>query len=270
MEGNQATPAEALSGPGRRVAGWRAARARPGAEMTVTEHLEELRYRVLVSLLALVAGGIVAWRVVPHAIALLAEASGRLVVTSPGEAFAGYLKLLLVVDLLLAGPVLLAQAWLYVVPALYPHELALAWRVVPVAVVLFIGGAAFGYLVLYPVALRFLMTQAGPGVVPAITFNRLLTFLLGLTVPLGVLFELPLASYVAARLGFLSPDALRRQRRWAVMGAFTLSAVVTPTVDPVTQTLTAGPLVVLYELAIRAAAWGSRSRQRAAAAAEEA
>lgn len=226
--------------------------------MTIPEHLEELRYRVLVSLLALVAGGVAAWRVVPHAIAVLAREAGRLVVTTPAEAFVGYLKLLLAVDLVLAGPVILAQAWLYVVPALYPHEVRLAVRAVPAAVGLFLAGVAFGYVVLYPVALRFLLSQAGSGVVPAISFHRLLSFLFGLTVPLGLLFEMPLAGFVAARLGLVTPAGLRRGRRWAVLAAFTLSAVLTPTVDPVTQTAMAGPLVVLYELSILAATWGSR------------
>ena len=228
--------------------------------MTVVEHLEELRYRVLVSLLALVAGGVAAWRIVPHAISVLASMAGRVVVTSPAEAFTGYLKLLLVVDLVLAGPVILSQAWLYVVPALYPHEVQLAVRAGPAAVVLFLAGVAFGYLALYPTALRFLLTQAGPGVVPAISFSRLLSFLLGLTVPLGLLFEMPLVSYVAARVGVLSPQLLRRQRRWAILAAFTLSAVLTPTVDPVSQTIMAGPLVGLYELSILAAVWARRQR----------
>ena len=228
--------------------------------MTVTEHLEELRYRVLVSLLALVAGGVVAWRMVPHAIAVLASMAGRLVVTSPAEAFTGYLKLLLVVDLVLAGPVILAQAWLYVVPALYPHERQLAVRVGPAAVALFLAGVVFGYLALYPVALRFLLTQAGPGVVPAISFSRLLSFLLGLTVPLGLLFEMPLVSYVLARMGLLSAQLLQQKRRWAILAAFTVSAVLTPTVDPISQTIMAGPLVALYELSIRTATWARRPR----------
>ncbi len=230
--------------------------------MTIVEHLEELRYRVLICLLALLAGGVAAWQAVPHVLGALAKVAGRLIVTSPAEAFLGYLKILLVLDLTLAAPVLVAQAWLYVVPGLYPHEIRLITRVAPAAGLLFGAGIAFGYLVVYPVALRFLLGQAGPGVVPALALSRYLSFLVSVTLPFGVIFEMPLASYLLARFGMLTGTALRRGRRWAILAAFTAGALLTPTVDAVTQSLMAGPIVLLYELSIYTATWAGRQRRQ--------
>lgn len=243
-----------------RLGGWRARRRQPGAEMTLPEHLEELRYRLLVSLAGLAGGFVVGWRVTPHLLDALEQRAGQLVVVTPAEAFVTYLKLAFTVGLALASPVIVAQAWLFVVPGLYPHEVALAARLGPAAGVLFALGLAFGGAVIYPVAMRFLLAQAGPGVVPALSVSRFVSFLFGLVLPFGLVFEIPLVAYGAGRLGALGPASLARFRRWAVLLSFVVGAALTPP-DVVSQVLMAGPLIVLYELSIVAARWGVRSRR---------
>lgn len=242
------------------MGGWRARRRQPGAEMTLTEHLEELRYRLLVSLAALAVGCVAGWRITPHLLDWLEGRAGQLVVVTPAEAFVTYLKLAFALGLALASPVIVAQAWLFVVPGLYPHEVALAARLGPAAGVLFALGLAFGGAVIYPVAMRFLLAQAGPGVVPALSVSRFVSFLSGLVLPFGLVFEMPLVAYGAGRLGVLRPATLVRFRRWAVLLAFVVGAVLTPP-DVVSQVLMAGPLVVLYEISIVTARWGARSRE---------
>lgn len=247
-------------GAAERLSGWRARRRLPGAEMTLTEHLEELRYRLLVSLAALAGGFAAGWRATPHALDALERWTGPLVVVTPAEAFVTYLRVAFTLGLAIASPIIAAQVWLFVVPGLYPHEIALAARVGPAAAGLFALGLAFGAAVIFPVAMRFLLTQAGPGVVSALSASRALSFALGLVLPFGLVFQMPLAAYAAARLGVLQPAALARLRRWAVLLAFVVGAALTPP-DVVSQLLMAVPLVGLYEVSILTARWGARSRQ---------
>lgn len=246
------------------LSGWRVRRRQPGAEMTLPEHLAELRYRLLVSLSALGAGFVGGWRLTPRLLDALEAVAGPLVVVTPAEAFVTYLRLAFVVGLALASPVIVAQVWLFVVPGLYPQEVALAVRLGPAAGALFALGLAFGAAVILPVALRFLLAQAGAGVSAALSASRFVSFVFGLVLPFGLVFEMPLVAYGAARLGVLSPAAMRRMRRWAVLLAFVVGAALTPP-DVVSQVLMAGPLVVLYEVSILAAARGARSRRAPAA-----
>ncbi len=249
------------TGAAERLGGWRWRRRLPGAEMTLPEHLEELRYRLLVSLAALAAGFMVGWRATPHVLDVLRGEAGRLVVVTPAEAFVTYLRVAFTVGLAVASPIIVAQIWLFVVPGLYPAEIALAARIGPAAAVLFAAGLAFGSAVVFPIAMRFLLGQAGSGVVAALSVSRVLSFALGLVLPFGVVFQLPLAAYVAGRLGLVEPTSLARLRRWAVLLAFVVGAVLTPP-DVISQVLMSVPLVVLYEVAIVTARWGARARAR--------
>ncbi|MBE3599249.1 MAG: twin-arginine translocase subunit TatC [Limnochordaceae bacterium] len=244
-----------------RLAGWRARRRQPGAEMTLTEHLEELRYRVFLSLLAVAGGFVAGWRLVPPFMDHLRAVGGQLIVVTPAEAFVTYLRVAFSIGLVLASPVLMAQVWLFVAPALYPHEAALAVRLAPAAAALFASGLGFGGALMFPVAMRFLVGQSGPGVMPALSAAKVVSFLFGLMLPFGIVFEMPVVAYLLARLGILRPAPLRRMQRWAVFLAFVLAAVLTPTVDPVSQVLMAGPIVLLYEVSIWTAAWGERARR---------
>ncbi|MEW6047156.1 MAG: twin-arginine translocase subunit TatC [Bacillota bacterium] len=248
--------------PAERLSGWRARRQQPGAEMTLTEHLEELRYRLLISIAALAAGLTGGWRLTPHVIDLLERSAGRLVVVTPAEGFFTYLKIAFVIGLAMASPVIVAQVWLFVAPALYPHEVSLAARIAPVAGVLFALGLVFGGAIIYPVAMRFLIGQAGQGVTPALSVSRFVSFFTGLVLPFGLVFEMPAAAYGAGRLGIVEPARLSRLRRWAILLAFIVAAVLTPP-DVISQLLMAGPLVVLYEVSVVAAAWGARVRRAA-------
>lgn len=228
--------------------------------MSLTEHLEELRYRVMVSLAAVAAGTVGGWFLTPRLLGYVKALGGPLIVVTPGEAFVTYLRVAFSLGLLLAGPVVAAQAWLFVVPALYPHETVLAARLAPAAAGLFGAGLAFGGLVVFPVAVRFLISQAGAGVTAALTASRTVGFLFGVAIPLGVVFEIPVAAWALARMGLLGSQPLRRLRRWAIVGAFVVAAAVTPTVDVVSQFLMAGPLVLIYEISLVTSAWGERAR----------
>ena len=154
---------------------------------------------------------------------------------------------------------ILSQVWAFVRPALTWREryygLAFVWW----GSVLFLAGAALGYVVCLPLFLRFLLGVGSAQIEPVISVQRYLSFALGVILFCGVLFEMPLVVFVLARLGILPPALLRRRRGIAMLGLIVVAAVVTPTTDAVSLMLTTIPLALLYEISIVVSSWASRS-----------
>lgn len=219
------------------------------AEMTLVEHLAELRLRLIVVLISFVLGAIVGWLGVPYVLDMFEQQVGRLVFFTPAEAFVTRLKIAAFLGLLITGPIAVAQAWLFVMPALFPHERRMLRAYVPISLGLFALGLLFGFYVIYPVALGFVLGVIGSDVQAAISVAELLTFFVGTTVPLGLAFQLPMVLLVVARLRLVNPLVLRRGRRHVIFWTFVLSAVVTPP-DVVSQILLALPVLALFELGL--------------------
>ncbi|MBE3589546.1 MAG: twin-arginine translocase subunit TatC [Firmicutes bacterium] len=223
-------------------------------------HLEELRYRLIVSLVAVAAGVAAAWFRAPWLLhEVVRRLDSRLVFVQPGEAFSAVLNIAIVAGLALASPVVLYQLVAFVVPGLTPRERRLLYAALPAAAVLFFCGAAFAYVYLVPFAWRFLLGFATPDVQPFITVSAFLSFLLGLVVPVGLVFEWPLVVLALARLGLVSPRALRSGRRLAYLLILIVAGAVTPP-DVTSQMLVSLPLFVLYEAGILLSRWAYRER----------
>lgn len=223
-------------------------------QMTLVEHLEELRLHILISLAAITIGACVAfWKIKPI-VAYLAKPAGHLVFLSPTEAFMAYFKLAFFVGLFLASPVILFQIWSFVSSAFNEKERNTFLFFPPFSVILFICGAAFAFFIVIPLALKFLINFAGPEVLPVISISEYLSFITILTLIFGVVFELPIVIIVLSKLGVVTPAALSRNRKWAILIIFITAAVLTPTPDAFTQVLMAVPLILLYEISI----WMSR------------
>lgn len=218
----------------------------------LVEHLEELRFRLIVSCLAFLGATALGWLMVPAVLDRFAQSVGRLIFVAPAEAFFVRLKIAAVIGLLLALPIILHQAWLFVLPALFPDEKQVLQVFLGAGVALFFLGLAFGYFVAYPLALTFFLSFGGEGVRPAIVVSRHLAFFLGTTLSFGVAFQLPVVLLALVRLGVVTPQGLQAMRRVALFLAFVVAAVLTPA-DGVSQFLMAGPLVALYELTLLAA-----------------
>jgi sec-independent protein translocase protein TatC len=137
-----------------------------------------------------------------------------------------------------------------VAPGLYQTEKKYAAPFVIIGSLMFIGGGAFSLFVVTPYAINFLLSFARPGLQPMISIGSYIDFLLKFTVAFGLVFELPLALTLAARMGVVTPKTLARNRKYAVLGAFIAAAVLTPTPDAFNQMLMAGPLIILYEVGI--------------------
>lgn len=218
--------------------------------MTTEEHLAELRGRLLTSLAAWGAGSLVGWAAAPGWLRRFAADVGQpFVFVSPGEAFASYLKAALFIGLALASPVILYQAWLFVLPALFPHERQAARRYLIPSLLLFVIGVAFGFFVAYPFALRFLLGFGGERVTPALSVSRFLAFFVSVTVPFGLAFQFPVVLSLLVQLGLTTAARLAQLRRSVYFAVFVVAAIVTPP-DVVSQILLAIPVIVLYELTI--------------------
>lgn len=225
--------------------------------MPFLEHLGELRIRITRSLIALLIGLVIAFPLSQRTVDYLArpiQATGNtLVFLAVTEAFWVQMKVALIAGLFIASPAILWQVWAFVEPGLHRHEKKYAGPFVIVGSLLFVGGGAFSLKVVTPYAVTFLLSYSRPGLQPMISIGSYIDFLLKFTLAFGLVFELPLAITILARMGAVTPKMLARNRKYAILGAFVAAAVLTPTPDMFNQALMAGPLIVLYEVGIVAA-----------------
>jgi len=229
---------------------------REDPELPLTEHLRELRDRIIKSLLAVtLTSALCYWqldRLLQFLLAPLLPAlkEPKLIFTAYQEAFFSYLKLAVVAGAILASPFVIFQAWRFVAPGLYEHEKRFALPMVLFSCMAFLTGAAFAYFLVFPKAFAFLASFAGERLVLMPTLKDYLSFSLRLLLIFGLAFQVPVGLTVAARLGLIRAGDLRRFRRYAVLLAFVLAAVLTPTPDIVNQLFLAIPLVFLYEFSV--------------------
>ena len=218
------------------------------------EHLGELRVRIVRSLVALLIGLVIAFpfsQQIMDYLARPARATGHtLVFLALTEAFWVQMKVALIVGLFIAAPGILWQVWAFIAPGLHAHEKKYAAPFVIVGSLLFIAGGVFSLKVVTPFAIQFLLSYERPGLQAMISIGSYVDFLLKFTLAFGLIFELPLAITLVARMGLVTAKQLAKNRKYAVLGAFIAAAVLTPTPDMFNQALMAGPLIILYEVGI--------------------
>lgn len=221
---------------------------------SLTEHLEELRRRLGISLAALLVTSSVSFMSVERLIAWLRRPAGELIPRfaffSPTEALVAYLKVAVLGGVLVAMPIWLWQLWAFIRPALKPRERAAGFAFVGWGSALFLGGACFAYAVLLPVALRVLLGVGSGTLEPVISIDRYLSFVTTMIVWCGLMFELPAVLFLLAKAGIVTPEWLRQQRPYAILVLVIIAAVVTPTTDVLSLLLMTIPLLVLYEVSI--------------------
>lgn len=232
--------------------------------MTVVEHLTELRFRIIVSALAIAAGSVVGFYFAPAVIDILRAPIGRpLVFTTLGGAFFVQLKLALMIGLALASPVVLYQLWAFVSPGLTPRERRLSRPWIPLALVFLILGVAVAYLIL-PLTVGFLLSFQRPGVIePLITLEAYIGFVTTMFLAFGFVMQFPIVLVLLSKVGIVSVDRLRRGRRYVFVGIFILAVVVTPGGDPFSPIIMAAVMYPLYELTIWLVARSERGKQAA-------
>ena len=241
-------------------------------EMPFLDHLEELRWRILKSLGALIVGTIIGFVIVQNfeVLELLKEPiapylpEGKLHVTAPTDAFFVTLKLAIVIGLVISAPVIISQAWAFVWPALYEHERRYVTPFLIAGLGLFVAGVLMAYMWVLPVAMRFLLTRFQKDYLSyIITATSYFGFVTQLILAFGIMFELPILMVLLSAMHVVSPATFARMRPYALVIASILSAMLTPP-DVASMLMLMFPVVLLYELGILAArlVWKSRDRAK--------
>ena len=219
-------------------------------DMTLTEHLTDLRRCLLKSIAALVVGTGISVYFLQDIMDVLTSAAKELYYMRPAEAFMIYMKVALLSGLILASPFILYELYAFVRPALTRRERHFTLICIPLALVLFIAGLLFSYSFVFPRGLEFFLGFAAGKVNPLISMESYLDFLLMLVVPFGFAFNVPVILTLLAYLGIISSKVLMKFQRHVILVAFIIAGVITPTPDVITQTLLAVPMILLYEVSI--------------------
>lgn len=229
---------------------------REDEKVPFTAHLEELRNRLIRCFIAIAVGFVIAYlfkerlfEILTRPLIQVMDQKGTLIFTGVPEAFFTYLKVSLLVGILLAVPVITYEFWMFVAPGLYRKERRLMLPIVLISSVFFVGGALFGYFIVFPYGFKFLLGFATETLRPLPSMKEYLGFSSKLLLAFGFVFELPLIITFLARLGLVGVPFLKRNRKYALLLFFVGSALLTPP-DVVTQVMMSFPLMILYEISI--------------------
>jgi len=214
------------------------------------EHLEELRNRLLICIGLVAVCMALVYAHIPRIMALLTRGVGKLYFMAPTEAFWVQVKVAFLAGGYCALPFIFYQVWRFVEIGLRHTERRFLLPLSIASFVLFSAGAGFCYLVVIPVAVRFLLSYGSDTLVPLISVSRYVSFVGTLMAAFGLTFQMPLVIMVLGRMGLVNSRMLRKFRRIAIVASFIAAAALTPTPDIVNQTLLAVPMIVLYEVSI--------------------
>ncbi len=241
-------------------------------KLPLTAHLQELRQRLIKSLIAVGIGFGVCFAFSERLFRFLTlplrvdlhlklrypylelipkeKPIQKLVFLAPAEAFWMHIKVSIVAGVVLSIPIILYQIWQFVAPGLLPHEKKYVGPFIVAGTGLFLIGDVFCFLVILPFAMGFLLTYKTGSLMPMISVGSYIDFTLKFLLAFGAIFELPIVILFLTRMGIVTPKTLSKNRKYAILIAFVLAAILTPTPDAFNQTLMAGPILILYEAGI--------------------
>jgi len=225
-------------------------------KMSFLEHLEDLRKRLLYSILSLTAGFLLCWNFAKEIYRWLEQPlvqylppGDSLAFTSVTQPFFLYMKVAFFAGVFIASPIILWQLWLFIAPGLYPKEKRYAVPFILSSTSFFLIGAYFGYRVVLPMAAHFFI-EMGEGFKQVITVDDYFDFASKLVLGMGLVFETPILILFLSMLGIVTPKFLLQKFKYAIVLIFIIAAVITPTPDMVTQSALAIPMILLYLLGV--------------------
>ncbi|SDB25600.1 sec-independent protein translocase protein TatC [Desulfonatronum thiosulfatophilum] len=225
-------------------------------EMTLMDHLGELRTRLVRSAIAALVGFLICYAFSKQLFELMMKPllevmppDSSLIFTALPEAFFTYVKVAFVAGLFLVSPYIFYQIWKFIAPGLYESERKYMIPIAAVSALFFVSGALFGYFIVFPFGFEFFMGYADEMIRPMPSLREYFSFSLKLLLAFGFIFELPLFIFFLARMGLVTAASLRKKRKYAILFAFVIAAILTPP-DGITQILMSGPLIILYEFSI--------------------
>jgi sec-independent protein translocase protein TatC len=222
------------------------------SKLTLLGHIQELRGRLIRVVIAVVITTVISfvfYQWIFYILTLPAQGVD-LVFTELTEMLGTTMKVCFAAGLILAMPYITLQAIMFIRPALTDREKKYLYIMMPWVTIMFLGGVVFGYFILIPPAMKFLLNFGSGIASPFIKIGNYISVVTRLLLAIGLVFELPVVSTLLARIGIIKPQWLAGKRRMAIIMAFVLAAIITPTFDPVNQSLVAIPLIILYEMSI--------------------
>ncbi|MGG4154689.1 twin-arginine translocase subunit TatC [Peribacillus muralis] len=220
-------------------------------EVHVMEHMEELRSRIIKTLIGFVAAFIVSFIFVQDIYeVLIKDMDGKLAVLGPSDILWVYMMIAAVCAITATIPLAAYQLWRFVAPALKPEERKVTFRFIPGLFILFITGIAFGYFVLFPIVLGFLTSLSAGQFEMVFTAEKYFRFMINLILPFGILFEMPLVVMFLTRLGIINPAVLKKSRKISYFALVIISILITPP-DIISDIMVIIPLLMLYEMSVQ-------------------
>ncbi|HWE85039.1 MAG TPA: twin-arginine translocase subunit TatC [Terracidiphilus sp.] len=234
--------------------------------MSLMEHLEELRKRIVHSAIYIAVGFAGCWvfrtQLVNFLQAPLTHIGKSLVFTHPMDPLNLDLQVAFLGGAIIASPLILYQVWLFIAPGLYQKEKRFVIPFMAATIALFLTGAAFGYFYVLPGAMEILIVKFGHNFTPMVTIEDYSSFFLSIILGLGISFELPILIFFLAMFGIVSPRFLWKNIRYAILAVFVVAAVICPSPDPWTMCVYALPMLALYAIGIFVAWWVHPSRRK--------
>ncbi len=219
-------------------------------------HLEELRKRLITCAIAVGVGFVICYIFSKQLFSLLTipltqvlPPESTMIFTSLPEMFIAYIKVALIGGIILAVPVIFYELWMFVAPALYQKEKRYLVPFVLFSTILFVTGALFGYFIVFPYGFKFFLGFATENIQALPSVKQYFSFAIRLLLAFGLVFEMPVAVLFLTKIGLVTPEAMKKYRKFAILGSFVISAILTPP-DVATQLMMAGPIIILYELSI--------------------
>ena len=219
-------------------------------------HLEELRKRLVACAIAVGVGFAISYafserlfRLLIMPLKAVMPEGDQLIFTNLPEMFFTYLKVAFLSGILLMAPFIFYQLWMFIAPGLYRREKKYVIPFVVASTILFVGGALFGYFVVFPFGFKFFIGFSNEYVKALPSVKQYFSFAIKLLFAFGMVFELPVVIFFLTKMGIVTPQLLRKKRKYAILLTFVLAAILTPP-DVITQCMMAGPLIILYEIGI--------------------
>ncbi|MBO8137096.1 MAG: twin-arginine translocase subunit TatC [Desulfotomaculum sp.] len=238
-------------------------------EMTLVEHLAELRKVLIISLVSTfvmaIACMVFADRILEILLQPVTKTGNQMVYIGVTEALMTKITLSFFLGFLTALPIILWQFWTFIIPALRKIERVYFTLFIAISYILFIAGILFGFFGVYHLGINFLLEFGGPELLPMLTIGKYVSFTITFLLPFGLVFELPLAAFFLSQLGLISYKFMTKNRKYAIFVSVVISAAIVPTPDMITPLLMASPMYILYEVSaqiVRFVEWRKRRKAR--------
>ena len=226
-----------------------------GSEMSFLEHLEELRWRIIYSIIGIIIGAIVCWIFIDTLVDVILlkparDSGAALQNLKPfGQLFL-YMQIAIIGGMILSIPNLFYQLWKFIAPALRKNERKYILAIVMYSSACFLIGIAFAYFVMLPLTLKFAAHFGSQDIVNQFAIDEYMSIIISVMLAAGLIFELPMVSFFLTKLGILTPQFMKKYRKHSIVIIMIAAALLTPGTDPVSQIILAVPLVLLYEISI--------------------